>query len=241
MLHKTKGIALHQIKYSDTSIVAYVYTELFGRQAYLIKGAHKKDAAIRAGLFQPLYLLDLEVSHKPSASLNKLKEAVNLPVYSTVPFNSAKTAISLFLAEVLYRTIREEATNKNLFGFIYHSAQMLDIMDVYVADFHLIFLMQFSKFLGFYPSNNFSSSDNIFDLVNGRFVNIEPAHGYYIEKQFGKSFADLIELSFENISKLKLTNLERREILARLIDFYKCHVEGMGNIKSLQILSDVFR
>jgi len=241
MLSKTRGIAIHQIKYSETSIVAYVYTEQYGRQAYLVKGARGKNAVIRSSLFQPLYLLDMEVYHKSNTELQKIKEVVNTPVYGSIPFQSVKTAISIFLAEVLYRTVREETQNPSLFSFIYHSAQIFDVMEKGIADFHLVFLMQLTKYLGFYPSNNFGTDSQLFDLLSGRFVASVPFHGQIIEPRIGMKFAQLTTISFDQMNILHFNSSERREILAYLIDFYKCHVEGMGHIRSLAVLSEVFR
>ena len=120
MLSKTRGIVLHQIKYSDTSIIVYIYTEKYGRQTYLIKGAKRKNAKIKANIFQPLFLFDLEVYHNPNKKFQKIKEVVINPVLNTVPNNIIKKSISLFIAEVLYKIIKEEEPNITLFEYIRH-------------------------------------------------------------------------------------------------------------------------
>jgi len=73
MLHKTRGIALHATKFSETSSVVKIYTELFGLQSYLVKGVRKQKAKIKPGLFQPLTILDLVVYHKEKYSLQNIK------------------------------------------------------------------------------------------------------------------------------------------------------------------------
>ena len=73
MIYKTRGIVLRTVDYSDTSLIAKIYTEQFGIQSYLIKGAHRKNASIKANLFQPLALLELVVYKKEKKQLQVLK------------------------------------------------------------------------------------------------------------------------------------------------------------------------
>ena len=240
MNHKTKGIVLHTYKYGDSSIVVHIYTEQFGRQAYLIKGAFGKKANIKANLFQTLNLLELEVYRKPGNELQKLKEAINFPVYSNIPFNPIKGTISLFIAEMLFRVLREEEANARLYEFISNSFQLFDLETSNVADFHLIFLMQLTKFIGFYPLNNISEHDTIFDLMNGRFISQIPMHGYYLQNIEANTFSSLIDKSYSTMAEMKYTKETRINLLQNLIQYYKLHVSGMGNVKSLQVLKEVF-
>lgn len=157
MIYKTRGIALHTIKYGDSSIVAHVYTEQFGRQSYLVKGARSKKANVKANLFYPLNLLEMEVYHKEGNNLQKVREVRNMPVFINIPFNPFKNAIAVFIAELLYRTLKEVEQNPRLFEFIFNSIQLLDLELVNFKDFHIVFMLQLAKFGGFYPNNNFST------------------------------------------------------------------------------------
>ncbi|MBS3776366.1 MAG: recombination protein O N-terminal domain-containing protein, partial [Bacteroidales bacterium] len=38
MIAKTRAIALHHIKYSDTSVILTAYTEAFGRISFMLQG-----------------------------------------------------------------------------------------------------------------------------------------------------------------------------------------------------------
>ena len=74
MLEKTRGIILHQIKYTDSGIVAQLYTRKFGRQSFLIKGMRNRKSGKHNILFQPMFILDLEIYYKASREMNVLKE-----------------------------------------------------------------------------------------------------------------------------------------------------------------------
>ncbi len=240
MLYKTSGIVLHSIKYGDTSCIAHIYTEKFGRQSFLVKGAYNKKATVKASLFYPLNILEMEIYHKPNANLQKIKEAQNFPIYQQIPFHSQKSTIAFFLAEILYKTLHEEEANSRLFHFIYSALQMLDLKTTSVANFHLIFMLQLSKFGGFFPNNNCSQVNSVFDLLNGSYVSEIPAHQHFIPVDESKIFSTLINKGLDQLDTIKLSREMRQFFLNKLIEFYQLHIEGMGNINSLGVLKEIF-
>lgn len=240
MLTKTLGIALHTIKYSETSLVAYIYTQQFGRQSYLVKGAYSKNAQIKASLFQPLALLEMEVYYKPLGELQKIKEAHNSPAFTNIPFNPLKNTIALFLAEVIYRSVREEHPNVHLFDFLFNAIQLLDHDRQNTSIFHLIFLLQLSKHLGFYPENNFTTVNAVFDIIKGCFVPVPPTHGQYLMPQYGTYLSELMYSNFSEMHNLQIPRDIRNILLETFIAFMGIHAEGMGQIKSYKVLKDVF-
>jgi DNA repair protein RecO (recombination protein O) len=240
MLEKTRAISLHTIKYGDSGIVANVYTEQFGRQAYLIKNAFGKKAQIKANLFSPLNLLELEVYYKASTDLQKLKEANCFPVIQTLHSSNSKNAVAFFLAEVIYRSLREETPNPELFAFMHEAILQFDSEKTNFANFHLVFLMQMLKFTGFSPSNNYSEKNQIFDLLNSEFTNSLPLHGHFIQSDNSKLFSQLIDTHINNVKALQMNRELRQMLLEKLIEYYRLHIDGIGQIKSLKILNEIF-
>jgi DNA repair protein RecO (recombination protein O) len=239
MLKKSRGICLHSIKYSDSSIIVHIYTELFGRQSYMIKGVYGKRASIKSNVFYPLNLLELDLQQKSGSGLQSLKEVRNFPVYSGIPFNASKNAIALFISEILYRSLREEMPNQNLFEFVFNSLLILDLEDN-VADFHLLFLVQLSKYIGFYPLNNYSEVECYFDLLNGLFVPTSPMHSHYLNKTEAKTFSEIMNTGFDESAKLQIPKKLRLAMLDNIVEYYCLHIDGIGKIKSLQILKELF-
>lgn len=239
-LHKTKGIVLHYIKYGETSIIATIYTEKFGRQAYIIKGARSPKSRIRANLFQPLFLLDMEVYHKPKHELQMIKEVKNTTPFVDIPFNPKKSTVCLFLAEVLYRTLREEEQSPRLFEFISESILLFDEAAMFLPNFHLTFLLHLSRFLGFYPQNDYSESNFLFDLKEGHFIANTPVHKYFLPSQASSDFHALMNTGFGD--ELKFSTPEMRQfLLDKILEFYLFHIEHLGEIKSIEVLREVFR
>ena len=152
--YKARGVVLHTIKYGDSSMVAYLFTDLFGRMNYMIQGVHSsRGRGNKAALFQPMFLVEFEGIEQPQARMHRMKEVRSLTPLSSLPFDVRKSTIALFMAEVLYRLVKECEPNQRLFDFVWGSVAALDALDEGVANFHLWFLTNLSRFLGFSPGN----------------------------------------------------------------------------------------
>ena len=139
MLQKTKGIVLHTLKYNDTSIIVDMYTELSGRTSFLVPVPRSRKAAVKSVLFQPLSFIEFEADYRPNTTLYRVKEAKSFYPFTSIPYDPYKSSMALFLAEFLYRAIREEAENRPLFAYLQHSVIWLDECREGFANFHLVF------------------------------------------------------------------------------------------------------
>ncbi|MCB2197666.1 MAG: DNA repair protein RecO [Bacteroidetes bacterium] len=240
MLHKTRGIVLNHIKYSETSIIVTIYTEMFGRQAYIINGVRGKKSKIKANLFQPLFLLDMEVYHKPKRDLQRAKEIQNASIFYTIPYDLKKSTIAIFIAEILYKTIQEHEPNADLFNYLFNSIQLLDFKEKGIANFHIYFLLHLTKYLGFFPDNNYSEKYSYFDLKAGNFVQIKPMHFSFLDKEPSAFLNQMLTFSDNQHENLHIHYKERIQILEKVLEYYALHNEGLSSVKSLEILKEVF-
>jgi DNA repair protein RecO (recombination protein O) len=239
MLHKTRGIVFRTIRYSDNSIIAHVYTRLFGLQSYLVSGAHGRKAKVKASVFQPLSIVEMNVSNREKSSLHRISDLVQTHAWVTIPFDIRKSSLVLFLNEILYKTIREEESNPELFDFISHSLQMLDLTEESCSNFHLIFLSRLAGLLGFAPQGVFSEETPFFNMSEGYFQSHEPSHAHFMPAEAGKSFSAVLEANFENSHALTITSRQRKELLLLLIEFYRLHIHTLKEIKSHTVLEEV--
>ena len=238
-MHATRGIVLNHIKYKETSIVVQVYTELFGRQGYLVnnvRSAKNKGAAI---LLQPMTLLDLQVYHRPKADLQRIKEFKICHPLQSIPFDQNKRAVSFFLTEILSKVLREEEHNSELFNFIFQSIELYDAGIDGQHNFHLFFLFQLTKFLGFSAAQP-HPENLIFDLMNGLFVSAVPSHGYGLQGEAFARWKLLYDLRIEGLDALKLSSFHRNALLDDLLLYYALHLDGMQRLKSLAIIRQLF-
>ena len=240
MIHKTRGIVIRTIDYSESSIIVKIYTEQFGLQSYLIKGARRKKAPIKVNLFQSLSLLDLVVYKKEGKHLQTLKEASVETHFTSIFTDPAKTAILFFINEVLHKCLQEEEQNLELFSFLHETIQLLDTVEKNFSNLHLIFLVKLSRYLGFFPQGNFSDVTPAFDLHEGKFVSKEPAHPDFLIKENSLLLNKIIVSNYYSMDKLVLSVKERKDLLAVLLRLYEMHLSFMGSISSHKILEQVF-
>ncbi len=240
MLEKTRGIILHQIKYTDSGIIARLYTRKFGRQSFLIRGMRSRKSGKQNILFQPMFILDLEISYKESREMNVLKEfSVAYSPYD-IYSDIKKSSVAIFLGEVLTSVLREESSHEEMFDYIEKSIIYFDSCREGYANFHIAFLAGLSSYLGFEPGIRKDADDAFFDMTNGIFVAVPPVHGNYANPDISDILAQVFQASFDSIRNISLKGSLRNEVLDTLIRYYSLHLSGLKKIKSLEVLKEVF-
>jgi DNA repair protein RecO (recombination protein O) len=220
MLHKTRGIVFRFTKYGETSIIVNIFTELFGIQSYIVNGVRSKSAKNKIALYQPMTLLDLVVYYKENANIKRIKEIKCLHPYHTITTDVRKSAVAMFLNEVLNKTVKEETHAQELCDFIIHSFIILDTQTEGAENFHLIFLLKLGRFLGF----------------GAQYVN-EVLGVRVADEGIEKIVSQLIRADYTDA--ITMTNQQRREILELLVRYYTDHIETIGELKSMQVLREV--
>lgn len=238
MLTQTKAIVLHTIKYNESSLIAHCYTEAFGKQSFLLKGIlSAKKRGLRKAYFQPLSLLDIHFNYKKKGGLNFIKEAKVLHPYQSIYSDIKKNAIALFLSEIVHKSLQEEENNPLLFAFLENAFLWLDSHENSV-DFHLLFMLKFSQFLGFYPNLD-QESDPYFNLESGCFCAVPPAHRY-LEGDSAETLKKLLGMNFATEKLPKINQHTRRELINAMVSYFELHLLGFSAPKSLSILHAVF-
>ena len=240
MIRKTRGIVLHTTKYGESSLVVHCYTEQFGRQTFMVKGIRKSRKQNRSNIFQPLFILDFEIYHKDSREIQLVKEVSRAIPLNSIPFDITKSTQAIFMAEVLYRVIREEETNPVLSSFLISSIQYLDTMEEACPDFHIIFMFQLSRHLGFYPQNNYEGERIFFNLISGQFKAQFGDPEIYLDREVSELWSRYMRSDLQRVKEEGFNGSQRKIILDKLVRYYKLHVTGMGEIRSLEILHSFF-
>lgn len=232
MLVKTRGIVLNFIKFRETSIIARIYTEQLGLQTYIVNSIRKKGPGARIALFQPFTLLDMVVYTSPKGGITRISEYKCSYPFTSIPFNTFKSSMVLFLSEMLAHTIKEEEENPPLFEFLYESIVYFDQQEQGFGNFHLLFLLQLSHYLGFGPT----SGADITSQVAFSAGTATQSRSSVLHFQMFEAYFDALMQSSEEVF---MNSKVRKELLLILIRYYQLHVEKLGEIKSLQVLSEV--
>lgn len=220
MLHKTRGIVFRFTKYGESSIIVTIFTELFGIQTYIVNGIRSKNSKGKIALFQPLTLLDLVVYYKENANIKRIKEVKCAHQYQALTTDIRKSIIAIFISEMLNKTVKDETHAQEIFEFLFHALMLLDHQQNSVENFHLVFLIKLSRFLGF-------GAHQADEILGARILDSE-------EEAILKN---LLQADFTE--QIVMTNVQRRNLLEAILRFYTLHIESLGEIKSVQVLRDV--
>jgi DNA repair protein RecO (recombination protein O) len=237
----TKGVVLHCMDYSETSIIARVYTEQLGLQSYIAKGVRKKGARIKRNLFAPLSIIQLVANHKEGEGMRVLRDASCEFQLNSIATDMAKTAVSIYISELLTRSFSAQMTDPNLYGFIEDAVLNLDRATGSIAGFPLAFTIGLTQFLGFDPHNNFSSEDTYFDMVGGNFCPHPPDHLYYLSSPLSDSLSEVLTALNAGVVSIVTDYATRGVLLAKMLEYFRIHIPTFGEIKSVQVLSDVLK
>jgi DNA repair protein RecO (recombination protein O) len=234
----TKAIVISAIKYSDTSLIVKLYTKEIGLVSYLLKGILKsKKGKLKTAYFQPLTQLNIVASHQKNRNLQILKEAQVIHVYNSLHTTIVKQSIVMFVSEILSNAIQEEENNSLLYDYLERSFIWFDSHEQ-ISNFHLLFLLNLTKFLGFYP-DTFDFHLKGFHLEEGLFTeNIN-------EKEIIKAdeliqFKKLLGINFDSVENINFTKTQRQKLLQTLIRYFELHLGGFRKPKSLAVLETVF-
>lgn len=239
MLQKTRGIILHSVKYSDNATIVMIYTQLFGKISYMVYGANKKKSKFRTAFLQPLSLVEIDVFHSYSKNIQSIKDVRITYPLTGISSHPVKNALALFVSEVLYRSLKQTDPDENLYNFLENSIQVLDCCEEGIANFHLVFLMQLTKYLGFEP-NTEGNNNQYFDLMNGIFVKELPPHKHFLATNLTLKLIQIINTNYLNLHSLSLTRIERLKLIESITDYYKLHVTDFQGLTSTPVLHSLF-
>lgn len=238
MLITTKAIVISALKYGEADLIVNAYTYSDGLKTYMLKGVLKsKKGKFKASQFQLLTQLEIVANHRNQGKMEYLRDAKVLHTYTSLHTNMVKGAMLMFLAEVLKNAIREEETNPRLFEYLENSLIWLDLNDK-IANFHLLFLLNLSRYLGFYPDAD-SKELPYFNLLDGVFE-INSVNNYCIEGRNVEILRQLIGINFDALEEVKLNQQSRSSFLNMLLLYYELHIEGFKKPKSLAVLNEIF-
>ena len=230
-------ILLHSTKYGDHSLVLHTLSREYGRKSLFLRSVSATSslagAAERAsrkggtraavtGLVSPLNIIEAEVAASPassSAMMTVSRLAASYPL-NGLRSDIRKASISMFIAEVLFRSLREGANEEGLYDWCVRKILLLDAVGGNFNNFHLLFLLELTAALGFRPESQ--------DIA--AFVSAENA----------ALAASLIKLPFEEAMLVPMTGAVRSSLIESFLAYIETHLEYPLNIRSAAVLKDLF-
>ena len=240
MMIKTKAIVLRQLKYGDSSLIVDMFTEQMGRLSFIIRIPKTQKGKLKKQLFQPMTILDMEFDYRQRADMQRLRDARIAIPFAGIPFDAVKMSISIFLAEFLYYCTRDEQENTPLYQYIENSIVWLDTAGQAYANFHLVFMMRLSRFIGFYPNLDDYVDGCYFDLRNASFTLTAPLHPDFLRPTEAARINTLIRMNYESMHLFRLNRQERNRITDLVLAYYRLHVPNMPELRSFDVMRELF-
>jgi len=243
LIHSTKGIVLRTVKYGETSVIASIFTELFGIQSYMVNGVRTSGKTSKAHFFQPASIVEMAVYHNDLKNLQRIKDLKWNVVYKNIFSDVTKNSVALFMVELLQKNLKQPETNDDLFNFCEDAFLNLDMADAAVAaNFPIYFSIQLAQILGFRLLDNYSEERNIFNLTEGSFTDEKLATDNQLTVEVSFYISELLKaIHPQDLKEIKMNRSTRMTILKNLERYYSWHVPEFGTMKTLNVLTEILR
>ena len=238
MLLSTPALVLHTTEYSETSVIAKVFTRQLGVRSYILKGVRKGGGRTKRNLLQPLSYLDMVVYVNPKTTLNYVKELTpHTPTFTHSDTQAINNAVVFFMTELLYKTLREEEPDQQLFDYIVNALDELkgSHTSTYVH-MPLFFLLRMTRYLGLWPRDNYSLLEPLFDLQEGCF---KAAGATTIDPGSSRLLHDYLQCLEQGSESPRASLDQRTDLMNRLIEYLQLHLDGFKNFNSHEILHTI--
>ena len=237
---KTPALVLSTVNYGDRQLIVDLLTRQAGRQSFIVRLSQSPHGRVHRRLFQPLTLLDADFTLRPNRTLQRFSEVRMSRPWTSLTANPYKMPLVFFVAEFLRHATRDEQDVATLFDYVVDSVEWLDMASEGYANFHLVFMIRLSMFLGFFPNLESYEPGACFDLRSGCFSTTVPPHPNYIQADEAEAMVGLMRLSFTTMRLFRMSREQRNRCVDVILDFYRLHIPAFPELKTLGVVRELF-
>lgn len=241
MTEKFAAIVLDITRHNDKHNIVTTFSRKRGRIVFLSPCGSGRAGKMRQSRLQPLSVIEGDLRFSQTAELQKLGAFSLQEVWSDIYFHPVKQMMALFLSEFLNRLLKASMPDENLWDYIVSSLRLLDGMKKGVADFHIAFMSSLLPFMGIQPDASQYRQGMAFDMRSGAFSSAIPTHPDFLTGEESRFASILSRVNFVNVKAMRLNGDMRHRILTLLLKYYSIHFPGASNLKSLEVIHDIFR
>lgn len=229
IMERIRGIVIRQIKYGEKEQIVDLFTDTHGRMSVIMKRGH-----------MPLAMIEFDCNLHGQGKLPRPHNIVPYYTYRNIQFEPIKSTLAMFTAEFLSNALREEMPDTLLYKYIEESLQWLDCTDCGISNFHIAFLLHLSRFLGIEPNLEGHSSTQHFDMISGEYCSFQPKHPHFLRPEEARVIPYLSNMTISNMHLYRFSRKQRQRILEILSDYYRIHIPNFHELKSLEVLKEIF-
>ncbi len=240
MLVKSHAIILRTVKYGESRMIVDAFTREGGRLSFAASMPKTGRGKIKKQFFQPMTIVDVEYDYRPRVQLQRFVDVSLTVPYRSVSIDPHKLSISLFISEFLSYALRGEQKNEQLFDYVVGSMQWLDNSTTSIANFHIVFLMRLSLFLGFYPNLDDYHEGCCFDLRAAQFSATLPLHRDFLAADEAAKVSLMMRMNFATMHLFRMSRAERNRLVDIIISYYRLHIPDFPELRSLAVMRELF-
>ena len=215
MTENIEAIVLGHTKFGENSVVLHTLSEAYGRRGFLVRIGKKAGTA----LLLPMSILEMDVVPNPKSTLWSARNLLAKDPLNGIRGNLYKNTMTLFLSEVLLRTVKDGQMEDGLYPWCVRSILTLDGLETDFSNFHVRFLLELAGALGFSPS----------------FGDIAP----FAEKHL-RQLGPFLTSTFSESMLIPLRGEDRNALCEDLLRYLEYHTESAIRVHSLAVLREVF-
>lgn len=247
MILTTPALVLHTTQYSESSLIAKVFTKELGVRSYILKGVRTAMGKARQNLLQPLSYLEMTVYNNPKKQLQYVKEMHPMRQWPSIGSDMVRSALLFFMDEALYRALQEEEPNAALFDYVVAVLESLEADGLDKSSLPITFLLRLSRHLGIEPMDNYSLHEPLFNLKEGRFLappslfarQSDPNVDYFLDASASTRLHYLVMSACDKGPAPMLTRHQRGEVITTLLEYFQIHLSDFRHFNSHTILHEV--
>ena len=239
-MQRTKVIVLRTLKYNDSQIVVSLFSKDFGFFTTMARLSRGPRYGGKNTLWQVLNVLEVSLDYRVGNEFQKLSEVSIFLPWREIPYNPHKAAVAIFLGDFLFHALRGEGENQTLYDFIENSLSWFDESSSAFTAFHLFFMIRMTRFIGILPGLDGYAKSSMYDLNMSCFTMIVPNHGQYLDACDAVYVPILLRTEYSQMHHLKIPRKKRWHMLEIILRYYRLHVPGFGELKSLETLRELF-
>ena len=217
MLNSSEFILLHTTRFGEKSMVLHTLSKEYGRKGLFVRNISHRSVS---SMFFPLAVIEADIMETSKSRLFTARNLALSHPLSGIRNNIRKSAISMFISEVLYRVIREGFADRALYEMCEKDILLLDALEDDFSNFHLYFLLDFIIALGFSPE-----PQDLEPFMGG--------HSALVSEFIGKPFFFFL--------LIPMSGELRNDMAERLLKYIEFHTESAVNVNSLKVLHELFR
>ena len=232
----SNGIVLKHTLFGDNDIIVKILTENLGLISFMVKGGKKSN---KRKYLQPLMIVSISFKYNIKRNIQYLNKIILKEVTSEILNNPQKSIISLFLCEIISKSLKEGSEDKEAYDFLFNQILWLNKKNNSIINFDVWFLAQFSKILGISP--------NFYDVNKNSVKYFNPESGSFSDSTESRNWDhnkslilfNLLNIEADKLKDFHLNNNLTKFVLKELIHYYDYHLNNLNLNKCLEVYNSL--